>query len=88
MHWHGKEEEACGEKFKFREQLMAYCSNDVCVLRVCALEFRESFIELCNIDSFTSVTIASACQKYYRTYLMEEDTIVVISQHGYNGRKH
>ena len=66
---------------------MTYCSNDVTVLRLCALKFREYFIELCNVDPFTSVTIASACQKYYRTYLLEEDTIAIISQHGYNGRR-
>ena len=79
---HGKEEQACGRKFNFREQLMAYCSNDVTVLRLCALKFRESFIELCNVDPFTSVIIASACQKYYRTYLWVEDNIAVISQQG------
>ena len=62
MHWDGKEERACGGNF--REQLMAYCSNDVTILRLCALKFRESFIELCNIDPFTCVTIASEGQKY------------------------
>ena len=85
IQWHGKEEQACIGKFDFRERLMAYCSNDVTVLRLCALKLRESFTELCNIDPFTCVTIASAYQKYYRTYLLEDDTIAVISQHGYNG---
>ena len=54
---HGKEEQACGGKFSFREQLMSYCSNDVTVLRLCALRFRESFFELCTIDHVTCVYI-------------------------------
>ena len=66
---------------------MSYCANELTVLRLCALKFRQDFIDLCNIDPFHSVTIASACQKYYRTYLMEENTIGVISQHGYIGNR-
>ena len=50
---HGKEDQACGGKFNFREQLMPYYWNDVTVPRLCALRFRESFIEPCNIDQFT-----------------------------------
>ena len=49
---HGKENQACGGKFNFREQLMPYCSKDVTVLRLRALKFRESFIELYTIDAF------------------------------------
>ena len=56
---HGKGEQVCGGKFNFREQLMFYCSNDVTsdVLRLCAVRFRESFIEPCTIDPFTCVTL-------------------------------
>ena len=54
---------------------------------LCALKFRQLFIELCGIDPFGSVTIASACQKYFRTFLLEENTIAIISQHGYVGNR-
>lgn len=56
---------------------------DVTVLRLCALKFRKDFIELTEIDPFESVTIASACQRYYRTFHLEKKKIAVISGHGY-----
>ena len=60
---------------------------DVTVLRLCALKFRQDFIDLTQVDPFDSVTIASACQKYYRTYQMEKEQIAVISGHGYQVEK-
>ena len=66
-----------------REEIVKYCSMDVTVLRLCALNFRSDFINLCKIDPFRSVTIAAACQKYYRTFLLQKDEIAVISGHGY-----
>ena len=86
-HWWEGEFQRCGGLFNFREMLMSYCANDVTVLRLCALKFRQLFIELCGIDPFGSVTIASACQKYFRTFLLEENTIAIISQHGYTGNR-
>src|SRR5208283_5447606 len=46
-------------------------------------KFRADFIDLCGIDPFESVTIASACQKQYKTFMMERDEIAVISANGY-----
>ena len=60
---------------------------DVTVLRSCALKFRSDFITLCKIDPFRSVTIAAACQKYYRTFLLQKDEIAVISGHGYQANR-
>lgn len=57
-----KEAEKNDGYFNFREQLMSYCSNDVTVIRLCALKFRKDFIFLCNVDPYKSVTIAAACQ--------------------------
>ena len=50
-------------RFDFRKEIKDYCSDDVTVLRLCALKFREDFIGLCQVDPFKSVTIAAACQK-------------------------
>ena len=55
--WWEREFQRCGGLFNFREMLMSYCANDVTVLRLCALKFRQLFIELCGIDPFGSVTI-------------------------------
>jgi len=87
MTWWNEESVKNGGMFDVRKQLMDYCSNDVTVLRLCALKFRKDFIDLCKIDPFQSVTIASACQKFYRTYLLKEEEIAVISEHGYQANR-
>ena len=81
--WYAEEKLRCSGKFNFREQIVKYCSNDVTVLRKCALKFREDFIALTGMDPYQSVTIASACQKYFRTYLLKENEIGIISANGY-----
>ena len=45
--WHAVEERENSGLFDFRKQLMDYCSNDVTVTRLCGLEFRRDFIDLC-----------------------------------------
>ena len=79
MGWHGGESVRCGGRFDFREQIVRYCSLDVTVLRLCALKFRQDFIDICKIDPFKSVTIASACQMLYKTFLLKKQEVAVIS---------
>jgi hypothetical protein len=85
--WHTEEKERCGGMFDFRAQMVKYCSNDVTVLRKCTLKFREDFITLTGTDPFESVTIASACHKYYRFAMMKPQTLAVISGHGYQANR-
>ena len=47
------------------------------------MEFREVFHEITDIDPFTTLTIAAACHKVYRTNYLAKDTIAVIPPMGY-----
>ena len=87
IRWHAEEKERCGGIFDFRTQMANYCSNDVTVLRKCVLKFRSDFITLTGTDPFESVTIASACHKYYRHAMLKPQTLAVISGHGYQANR-
>ena len=69
--------------FNFQEEIVSYCRSDVNILRRCCLEFRELFHEITDIDPFTTLTIAAACHKVYRTNYLPKDTIAVIPPMGY-----
>ena len=87
MGWHGEENICCGGSFDFRAQIVRYCSLDVTVLRLSALKFRQDFIDTCKIDPFKSVTIASACRKFYKTFLLKKNEVAVIFGNGYQANR-
>ena len=71
--------------FNFQHELLIYCRSDVDILRRCCLKFRENFIDVTTIDPFEkSITIASACQRVFRTNFLKENSIGIIPTHGYN----
>lgn len=50
----------------------------------CCLKFRQIFMEIGQIDPLTeSITIASACNKYYRKHHLPINRIAVIPHGGY-----
>lgn len=54
--------------FYFRAELVKYCLEDVRILRLACLKFREGFIAENNVDPFRqAVTITGACMTTYRT---------------------
>lgn len=58
--------------------------DDVNVLRLSCLKFRQLFLDIGKIDPFVeSVTIASACNKFYRMHHMPIDRIGVVPHGGY-----
>ena len=77
MAWHASKKES-PYVFNFNEEIIAYCRSDVDILRRCCLEFRELFHEITDIDSFRTVTIASACHMVYRSKYLLKDTIAII----------
>ena len=83
MEWHRALKES-NYVFDFQKEILDYCRSDVDILRRCCLEFRELFCDVTDIDPFEKcLTIASACSLVYRTNFLDEDTIAVISPHGY-----
>ena len=83
--WHSEASVQNGGRFDFRKMIVKYCSQDVTLLRKCALKFRESFCAGAKMDCFAkSCTIASACRGFLSTYCLEPETIAIISAHGYD----
>ena len=83
MTWHTMKKES-NYVFNFKEEIVAYCHSDVDILRRCCMEFRELFYNVTDIDSFRTLTIASACHLVYRTNYLPKDTIGIIPPMGYN----
>jgi DNA polymerase type B, organellar and viral len=70
----------------FRE-LVKYCINDVFILMQACDKFSTLFKQLSNFDVFpNSITIASACNKVFRTNFLKKDTISIIPRAGYRLR--
>ncbi|XP_055353302.1 uncharacterized protein LOC129599174 [Paramacrobiotus metropolitanus] len=82
LKWHAEAKAAAGGQFDFRAEIMANCSNDVTVLRRCALKFVDDFVALTNLNPLDSITMSSACNRYYRTFHLEPEKLAVLSSHG------
>lgn len=81
------EKETCDGVFDFRQEMVNYCCNNVTVLRKCVLKFREDFLNLTELDPFESVTIVAPCEKYLKTFVLQEEEVAIISTHGYQRNK-
>ena len=87
LRWHAEEKKRCGGLFDFRQQIVTYCKKDVEVLKMCTEKFRLDFISLTNTDPFDSITIQGACQKFFKSFLLNEKEIAVISANGYQANR-
>jgi hypothetical protein len=69
--WH---EEQAGKVFS-NEELLAYCMDDINVLRQACCAFRNLFLKLVKMDPFReAITISSICNKVFRTMFLKSDT--------------
>jgi len=64
--------------FDFQLELEEYCNSDVDILRRRCLELRKQFLNVCNIDPFKYLTIASVCMAIYRQSDLSGGTIAVV----------
>ena len=70
--------------FDFQADLLKYCISDVDILRRCCGKFRSLFMEHTGICPFNNCcTIASACNKVYRTLFLQEEQIGIVPPQGY-----
>ena len=68
----------------YQADLLKYCVSDVDILRRCCGRFRSLFMEHTNIDPFHKCfTIASACNRVYRTHFLQPNQIGIIPPEGY-----
>ncbi|KAG8222623.1 hypothetical protein J437_LFUL002616 [Ladona fulva] len=60
------------------------CAQDVRILRLACLRFREIFLVSTGVDPFReAVTIAGACMKVFRRNFLKPETITIIPSGGY-----
>jgi hypothetical protein len=76
MDWHKEQK---GKIFRNKEELEAYCMDDVKVLRQACCALRNLFFKLCGMDRFReALTISSICNKVFRTMFLKEETVGII----------
>jgi len=80
MQWH---EEQKGKLFSNKDELLAYCMDDVNVLRQACCAFRNLFLKLVIMDPFReAITISSICKKVFRTMFLKPDAVGIIPRAG------
>ena len=96
--WYEKEK-AKGGKYDLKKEMIAYCIDDVRVLKEGCLQFRQIFMDATKQastipedkgeDPFRhSFTIASLCNRIWRKYFLESRTVGIIPPHGYQKNTH
>jgi len=81
MQWH---QEQKGKLFCNKDELLAYCMDDVNVLRLVCSAFRNLFLKLVKMDLFReAMTISSICSKVFRTMFLKPDAVGIIPGAGY-----
>jgi len=66
------------------QELLAYCIDDVNVLRQACCAFSNLFLKLVKMDPFRqAITISSICNKVFRTMFLKSDTVGIIPRGGY-----
>jgi G:T-mismatch repair DNA endonuclease (very short patch repair protein) len=70
--------------FSNKAELLAYCMDDVSVLRQACCSFRNLILKLVKMDPFReAITISSICNKVFRTMFLKPDTVGIILRAGY-----
>lgn len=83
LDWHMQQKEQ-KSIFNNREKLKEYCDLDVKILRIACLKFLQLFWEENKIDPFLDAnTIASACNKVFKSNYLQHETIGIIPKNGY-----
>jgi len=83
--WHA-EQVRRGVVFDFKKELEEYCQSDVALLQGGCEAFCKEFEEHAGFNPFAKcVTIAAACNLYWRKHHLPHDTIAVRPLHGWRG---
>ncbi|KAL9952108.1 hypothetical protein ACROYT_G039315 [Oculina patagonica] len=73
--------------FDFQKELIAYCKSDVRLLHEGCRVFREEFRDVAGFDPMEKcLTIATACNLYFRTKCMRKDTLGSEPVRGWHGK--
>ena len=81
LEWHGEQKDKI---FRNKEELLAYCMDDVNILRQECCAFRIFFLNLVKMDPFRqAITVSSICNKVFRTTFLKRDTLGIIPRGGF-----
>jgi hypothetical protein len=69
--------------FDCQKEMYTYCSQDVTILRLCCLNFRNLFICETKVNPFCYCTIAASVMAVYRSNYLKENTIGIIPKNMY-----
>lgn len=76
-----------GYEFNFQEDLAAYCRSDVRLLKQGCMQFQQEFEHLAQFNPMAKcITIASACNRYYRKMCLQPHTIASEPIRGWHGK--
>ena len=71
-------------RFSFQEELVKYCRQDVALLRMGCMKFRQLFLDSFDIDPFrVKATIPGVCMYLYQLLYMPEGKIAIVPHEGY-----
>jgi len=69
--------------FRKTEELLAYCMDDVNVLRQACCAFQNLFLKLVKMDPFRqAITVYSICNKVLRTMFLKPDNVFINPRKG------
>ena len=72
--------------FDFQHEMIEYCKSDVALLKAGCVKFQQEFESQAGFNPMEScITIASACNKYWRMHHLEPNTIAVEPLRGWRG---
>ena len=69
--------------FDFQKEMYKYCSQDVTILRLCCVQFRNTFLCETGVDPFCYCTIAASVMAVYRSKYLKENTIGIVPKNLY-----
>ncbi|PFX12657.1 putative DNA polymerase [Stylophora pistillata] len=72
--------------FNLKEELISYCRSDVALLKAGCLKFIAEFKAIAKFDPIEKcITIAQACNRYWRNCVMAPDSIAIEPENGWEG---
>ena len=85
LHWHADQVHR-NVTFNLKQEMIAYCRSDVALLKAGCEAFQQEFEKQAGFNPMEkSITIASACNLYWRTHHLAPNTIAVEPLRGWRG---
>ena len=85
LRWHSEQVQR-NVPFDFQHEMIEYCKSDVALLKAGCEAFQQEFQRQAGFNPMANcITIASACNKYWRRHHLQPNTIAVEPPRGWRG---